>query len=37
MIAQRGLIRSLNVHVSASIAIHRYAQQAAIGFPAAPC
>jgi hypothetical protein len=32
VIAQRGLIRSLNVHVSASIAIHRYAQQAAQGF-----
>lgn len=35
VIAQKGLIRSLNVHVSASLAIHRYSAQATAGFPAA--
>lgn len=35
VIAQKGLIRSLNVHVSASLAIHRYSAQATAGFPVA--
>ena len=32
VITQKGLIRSLNVHVSASLAIHRYSAQATAGF-----